>query len=148
MKGWRALVVRFDQEKTVLGDTCSRLAYTKQGVASSNTNICKGKSRFSDPDGSSLAWPGPSPARGQILEILGPGNPEIWNPTNLKNDNSKNPNPFCPKCRQGLDWPEKHLPGPIWGHPRPFSPWTEKIRKMRKHIVYFPWWANGPYSPA
>ena len=37
------------------------------------------------------------------LEIWGPGNPEIWGPTNGKNINSQNPNPFCPKCRQGLD---------------------------------------------
>ena len=34
------------------------------------------------------------------LEIWGPGNPEIWYP---KNHNSQNSNPFCPKCRQGLD---------------------------------------------
>ena len=37
------------------------------------------------------------------LEIWGPGNPEIWGPKNEKNKNSQNPNPFCPKCRQGLD---------------------------------------------
>ena len=37
------------------------------------------------------------------LEIWGPGNPEIWGPKNGKNKSSQNPNPFCPKCRQGLD---------------------------------------------
>ena len=37
------------------------------------------------------------------LEIWGPGNPEIWGLKNLKNENSQNSNPFCPKCRQGLD---------------------------------------------
>ena len=37
------------------------------------------------------------------LEIWGPGNPEIWGPNNQKNKNSKKSNPFCPKCRQGLD---------------------------------------------
>ena len=38
------------------------------------------------------------------LEIWGPGNPDMWGPNNLKNENSQNPNPFCPKCWQGLDW--------------------------------------------
>ena len=37
------------------------------------------KSTFFGPDGSSPAWPGPSPVRGQILEIWEPGNPEMWN---------------------------------------------------------------------
>ena len=97
------VVVHFDQEKPLLGDTCSRLAYTKQGVASSNNNIYNRKSTIFSPDGSSQARPGPSPAKGQILEIWGPGNPEIWNQKHVKNENSQNPNPFCPKCRQGLD---------------------------------------------
>ena len=35
----RALVIQFDQEKPVLGDTRSRLAETKQAVASSNINL-------------------------------------------------------------------------------------------------------------
>ena len=33
-----ALVVYFDEETTILGDTCSRLAYTKQQVVSSHIN--------------------------------------------------------------------------------------------------------------
>ena len=37
------------------------------------------------------------------FEICGPGNPEMWGPKNQRNKNSQNPNPFCPKCRQGLD---------------------------------------------
>ena len=45
------------------------------------------------------ARPGP----GQIWEIWGPGNPEILDPQNEKSGNSQIPNPFCPKCRQGLD---------------------------------------------
>ena len=85
----RAVVVYLDQEKPVLGGTCSRLAYTKQGVASSNTNIYDRKYTFFDPGGSSLARPGPSPARGQILEIWVPGNPGIWNSKNQKNKNIK-----------------------------------------------------------
>ena len=49
----RALVVHFDGKKPILGDTCSRLAYTKQGVASTNINIYFRKSTFFGPDGSS-----------------------------------------------------------------------------------------------
>ena len=47
-----AAVVHFDQEKCILGDTCSRLAYAKQQVASSNINIYIRKSAFFGPDGS------------------------------------------------------------------------------------------------
>ena len=43
----------FDQEKPVLGDTCSGLVWTKHGVASSNINIYHRKSSPSDSDGSS-----------------------------------------------------------------------------------------------
>ena len=38
----------------------------------------------------------------------------------------------------------KNPPGPIWGHPRPIFPWTEQKNMI---FAYFPWWANGPYSP-
>ena len=97
-----AVVVRFAEEKCILGDTCSRLTYTKQAVASSNTNIYNRKSTFFGPDGSSLAWPGPSPARPNFANL------GTWKSRNLeskkiKNESSQNPNPFCPKCRQGLD---------------------------------------------
>ena len=61
--------------------------------------------------------PAPRPAlRVEIWELGNPeirksGNPEFWNleirkfgiPKNHKNNNSQNQNPFCPKCRQGLD---------------------------------------------
>ena len=50
-----------------------------------------------------VAWSGPSLARGQILKIWGPGNPAIWGPKSQKDKNFQNPNPFCQKCRQGLD---------------------------------------------
>ena len=46
------------------------------------------------------AWP--KPGQGPDFGNLGFGNPEIWGPKN-KNKNSQNPNPFCPKCWQGLD---------------------------------------------
>ena len=61
-----AVVVHVDQEKFILGDTCSRLAYTKQAVASSNTNIYNRKSTCFGPDGLSLAWPSPSLARARF----------------------------------------------------------------------------------
>ena len=37
------------------------------------------------------------------LEIWEPGNLEIWDPKHQKNKNYQNQNPFCQKCRQGLD---------------------------------------------
>ena len=49
---------------------------------------------------SAQAWPRP---RSGNLEIWGPGNPEMWDPTVQKNKKSQNTNPFCPKCWQGLD---------------------------------------------
>ena len=38
-----------------------------------------------------------------FFEIWERGHPQRWDPTNHKNINYKNPNPFCTKCRQGLD---------------------------------------------
>ena len=49
--GARALILI--RKKTILGDTCSRLVWTKHLVASSNTNIYDRKSTFFGPDGSS-----------------------------------------------------------------------------------------------
>ena len=47
-----------------------------------------------------LAQARPKPGPGQISV-----DPEIWGPGNLKKKyDSQNQNPFCPKCRQGLDW--------------------------------------------
>ena len=45
----RSSLTQFDEEKCILGDTCSRLVYTKQGVASSNIDIYNIKSTFSAP---------------------------------------------------------------------------------------------------
>ena len=42
--------VNSDQEKCILGDTCARLVYAKQQVASSNINIYNGKSSLLGPD--------------------------------------------------------------------------------------------------
>merc|ERR1711965_1162447 len=59
--------------------------------------------------------------------ILGPGNPEIWDPKK-KISKSKS---ILPKmlARPGLVG--KNPPGPIWGHPGPFSPWTEKSKNKK-----------------
>ena len=45
-----AVGAQIDQEKCILGDTCSRLAYAKQSVASSNINIYNRKSTLFTPD--------------------------------------------------------------------------------------------------
>ena len=116
----RALVVHFDQEKLVLGGTCSRLAYTKQAVMSSNSNIYNSKSTLFCPDGSSRAWT--RFGKSGNLE-----NPQSWNPKHIKNGSSQNPNPCRLKCRQGLDWPEKYLPCSISCHFMQFCLWTGKM---------------------
>ena len=138
----RSLVVHFDQEQLVLGDTCSRLAYTKQAVASSNTNICDKKinicwSRWLKL-GPAQPKPGPAqpkPGLGQILEIWGPGNPEMWGPKNKKSKFSKSKS-VLPKmpARPGLVG--KNPPGPIWGHPRPCSPWSGKIQNAQNLPIF------------
>ena len=94
--------------------------------------------------------PAPAAASGNLgtwksgnLEIWGPGNPEMWGPKNQKNKNSQNSNPFCQKCRQGLVV-RKNPPGPIWGHPKSFFPWTDKIRK---HAQKLPIFFGGPMGP-
>ena len=88
------------------------------------------------------AWPGP----GQISEILSSGNPENWGPRNGKNQNSQNSNPFCPKYWQGLDFFEQKSSWPPLGPSEASFSMDRKNQKNRKN-VYFPWWANGPYSP-
>ena len=80
-----------------------------------------------------LAQAGPGPAFGNL---------GTWKSRNLgsknikKNTSSQNPNPVCPKCRQGLDSPEKKPPGPIWGHPRQFFAWAGKIAKMQNFCLF------------
>ena len=73
--------------------------------------------------------PGPSPAwarfwKSGYLEIQKFG---IQEP--LKNENDQNPNQCRPKCRQGLDWPQKELPGNISCRFISFFPLTEKQQK-------------------
>ena len=90
------------------------------------------------------AWP--KPGQGPNFGNLG-----TWISRNLESNKIpktkiKNPNPCRPKCRQGLDWPEKDLPGPIGGHPRPF---------VHNHIVHClfasccqrPYYARSPQLP-
>ena len=38
---------------------------------------------------------------------------------------------------------KKKLPGPIWGHPRPYSPWTETSLKSYKIAILL----GGPMGP-
>ena len=51
------------RNKSILGDTCSRVAQMKQQVARSDINVYNGKSTFLSVDGLSLARPSPSLAR-------------------------------------------------------------------------------------
>ena len=80
------------------------------------------------------------------LEIWGPGNPEMWGPKNPKNKNSQN------SIHSTQDV------GKVWisrkNSSRPHLGPSEAILSMdwenpRKcmFFAYFPWWANGPYSP-
>merc|ERR1711938_337081 len=90
--------------------------------------------------------PRPKPGPGQILEIWGPGNPEIWDPKNGKNKNPQNPNPFCPNCWQGLDWLEKNPPAPFGAIPCHFLHGPKKSKKMSQFLIFlpiFPVWSNG-----
>ena len=36
---------------------------------------------------------------------------------------------------------------PHLGHFKQFFPWARKMQKQYRNIAYFPWRANGPYSP-
>ena len=69
--------------------------------------------------------------------IWNPGNLQIWNPKKIQriNESYQNSNPRCPKIWQGLEEPGKNLPGPIWGHPRQFFPWTDKNQKHVKILA-------------
>ena len=78
---------------------------------------------------------GPSPGPRQKFGI--PKNPT------KKFSKSKSTSPKM-SARSGLV--RKNHPGPIWGHPGPFFAWAGKMQKLQ-FFAYFPWWANGPYSP-
>ena len=68
------------------------------------------------------------------LEIWGPGNPEIWSPTNQKKKSSKAKS-VLPKMSARSGLVGKNPPGPIWGHLRPFFPWTGKMQKIAKKLA-------------
>ena len=79
---------------------------------------------------------------------------EIWDPEKSQHKSSQNTNPCHPKCRQGPDWPEKNLPGPIWGHFKPILQWTEEIQKMLRNNCLSPMdfspgalWPFNPLCP-
>ena len=85
--------------------------------------------------------PAPAPAVSGNLGTWKSGKLGIWRSGGLeihqKNQNSQNSNPFCPKCRQGLDKQEQNPLGPIWGHLRPFFHGLEKNQKMQKKKCLF-----------
>ena len=115
----------------------------------SNTNIYNRKinifwSRWLKPG---PARPKPGPV--QILEIWEPGNPEIWNPKKTKKkrkfSTSKSMSPKM-SARSGLA--EKRTSRPHSGPSQAIFCVGQKNRKKKSDVCsYFPWWANGPYSP-
>ena len=84
-------------------------------------------------------WVGPRGAQ------VGPSQ-KFGTPKNPKNKNSQNQNPFCPECRQYFSMPEKGVPAPFGALPAHFLRGPEKSKNCQ-NFAYFPWWANGPYSP-
>ena len=57
------------------------------------------KSKWVGPSWAQVGGPKPGPSG---WAQAGP-KPEFWDPKKSKNKNYQNQNPFCPKCRQGLD---------------------------------------------
>ena len=114
------------RKKTVLGDTCWSHLHHHLQAQTPPFAIAMFLSRWLKP--SSVQ---PKPGPDQMLQIWESENPEVWNTTNIEKYFFQNPNPCHPNCRQGLDWPEKELPGPISCHFISFFPWTEKIQHIR-----------------
>ena len=92
------------------------------------------------------------------LEIWGPGNPEIWRSGDLeiqkcgvqriqKIKNLK----IQIRCVQNVSkvWiSRKKSVWPYLGPSEAIFSIGRKMQKMQKKKAYFPWWANGPYSPS
>ena len=92
--------------------------------------------------------PSPGPSRAQARAQAGPrpdfwkfgnlrpGNLEIWDPRNQKNENSQNQNRFCPKCRQGFSMPEKGVPAPFGAIPGHFLRGPEKYKNDNVLLIF------------
>ena len=92
-------------------------------------------------------WKSEIPGPGQIsenLEIWGPGHPEIWK---LKNHEKTNVKIGIRSAQNvGKVWISRQKSS--WPHLVPFQAIfsvDQKHKNAKK--TYFPWWANGPYSP-
>ena len=86
------------------------------------------------------------------LEIQKFEDPGTWKCRNWGSKKSKKIESLKIKIRSaqnvGKTWNsgKKSLEGPIWGHLRPFFPWTEKNQKMYV-FAYVPWWGPCCYPP-
>ena len=73
-----------------------------------------------------------------------------WRSRNLGSSKSKNISKFksvLPKMSARSGLVGKNPPGPIWGHLRPFFPWTNKNPKNEKSLSIFLGGPMGPIHP-
>ena len=115
-----ALAVHFDQNKPVLG----------KAVATANINIYDTKLIFFRPDGSSPDRPGLSLTQARFGKSGKLKIQKFGILQHIKSESSQNTNPCRPKCRQGLDCPEKVLPSLMWGHPKQFFHGPKKMQTL------------------
>ena len=107
---------------------------------------CRGGAADGAPAGPSPAQAWPRPRSGN-LEIWEPGNLEIWDPKNPKNKVLKIK--ICVAQNVGKVWisGKKNSSPPHLGAFQAKFSMGQKHTKNCRNFAYFPWWANGPYSP-
>ena len=84
-----------------------------------------------------VAWPSPSLARGRILEIRAPGDPEIWDPRNRKSKLLKSKS-ILPKIAQtvGKVWISRKILLAIFGAILAIYSMGRKMQKMNKVCLF------------
>ena len=88
--------------------------------------------------GPSRAQGGPKLGPGQISGNLKIWDLEIWKfgIQKIKNKNSQNQNPFCPKCREYFLSRKKMFPAPFGALPAHFFHGPEKSKKSKKMSIF------------